>query len=539
MKGLGGRSGLKDLDVRSWTEGLDGRWTEVVDGGPSRMTSEGRRILSSTRNMLQQIGAIRGMRYSICQSLTTCLPSSLRYDVFQLPFGGSSIILKKDEGTLDGTSLWTYYKGSLGNEPFGNERFLVGSGYYMDLAPSIRPSEKVVICVKWVYKVKFNADDSVQRNKARLVTKGQRGWLLYQLDIKSAFLNGELKEEVYVNQPQGFEVEGKEEKVYKLKKALYGLKQAPRACYSQIDGYFKEKGFDQSKSESTLYVKNQDINLHGSCDSDREGCTDDMKSTSRCIFALGSGVFTWCSKKQQTAAQLSAEAEEAIEDGEVQLEFCGTNDQLAHIFTKALSREKFLELGQKLGEEDSRPHRHGYLEDPDDKQISDIRYRLSDSRIYQEEIQEVSNAFATNDSPDNESTITLDYSISDSRTTHWTNSVSMSLGVSVRFKVSAVPLIASGEVEVSSEFTYSREWGVSHTIERTIGVSYAVVVPPLTSMKVTLMATKAACDVPFSYTQSDLLLHSFINFEDRIMNTRLTGIDSNIINNIISVTLLF
>ncbi|GJV20209.1 retrovirus-related pol polyprotein from transposon TNT 1-94 [Tanacetum coccineum] len=432
MKGLGGRSGLKDLDVRSWTEGLDGRWTEVVDGGPSRMTSEGRRILSSTRNMLQQIGAIRGMRYSICQSLTTCLPSSLRYDVFQLPFGGSSIILKKDEGTLDGTSLWTYYKGSLGNEPFGNERFLVGSGYYMDLAPSVRPSEKVVICVKWVYKVKFNADDSVQRNKARLVTKGQRGWLLYQLDIKSAFLNGELKEEVYVNQPQGFEVEGKEEKVYKLKKALYGLKQAPRACYSQIDGYFKEKGFDQSKSESTLYVKNQDeggvficqekyvekilkifdmsecklkdtplavnemlmkedgsskvdvtlyrslvgkllyitatrpdnmfaasllsrfmhnhnINLHGSCDSDWEGCTDDMKSTSRCIFALGSGVFTWCSKKQQTAAQLSAEAEEAIEDGEVQLEFCGTNDQLAHIFTKALSREKFLELGQKLG----------------------------------------------------------------------------------------------------------------------------------------------------------------------------------------------
>ncbi|GKB81163.1 retrovirus-related pol polyprotein from transposon TNT 1-94, partial [Tanacetum coccineum] len=53
------------------------------------------------------------------------------------------------------------------------------------------------------------------------------------------------------------EVEGKEEKVYKLKKSLYGLKQAPRAWYSQIDGYFKEKGFDQSKREPTLYVKNQ------------------------------------------------------------------------------------------------------------------------------------------------------------------------------------------------------------------------------------------------------------------------------------------
>ncbi|GJR92333.1 retrovirus-related pol polyprotein from transposon TNT 1-94 [Tanacetum coccineum] len=150
-----------------------------------------------------------------------------------------------------------------------------------------RPSDKDVIGVKWVHKVKFNADGSVQRNKARLVAKGysqqpgidydktfspvarmdtvraiislagQKGWLLYQLDVKSAFLNGELNEEVYVNQPQGFKVEGKEEKVYKLKKALYGLKQAHRAWYSQINGYFKEKGFDQIKSESTLYVKNQ------------------------------------------------------------------------------------------------------------------------------------------------------------------------------------------------------------------------------------------------------------------------------------------
>ncbi|GJX42263.1 retrovirus-related pol polyprotein from transposon TNT 1-94 [Tanacetum coccineum] len=92
------------------------------------------------------------------------------------------------------------------------------------------------------------------------LTSRQKGWLLYQLDVNLAFLNGELKEEVYVNQPQGFEVEGKEEKVYKLKKALYGLKQAPRAWYSQIDGYFKEKGFDQSKSEPTLYVENLGTN---------------------------------------------------------------------------------------------------------------------------------------------------------------------------------------------------------------------------------------------------------------------------------------
>lgn len=106
-----------------------------------------------------------------------------------------------------------------------------------------KPNDKEAIGVKWVYKVKHNPDGSVQKNKARLVAKGyaqqpgvdyeetfapvarldtiralislaaQKGWKLYQLDVKSAFLNGELKEEVYVQQPQGFEIEGQEEMV--------------------------------------------------------------------------------------------------------------------------------------------------------------------------------------------------------------------------------------------------------------------------------------------------------------------------------------
>jgi len=141
--------------------------------------------------------------------------------------------------------------------------------------------------VKWIYKVKYNVDGPVQRNKVRLVEKGhsqqpevdfhetfayvacldtvrslislaaQKGQLLYQLDVKSAFLNGELKEEVYVEQPQGFVIQGEEEKVYKLRKALYGLKQVPRAWYSHIDNYFNESGFKRCKSEPTLYVKHQ------------------------------------------------------------------------------------------------------------------------------------------------------------------------------------------------------------------------------------------------------------------------------------------
>ena len=57
----------------------------------------------------------------------------------------------------------------------------------------------------------------------------QKGWLLHQLDVKSAFLNGELEKDIYVEQPQGFIVNGEEHKVYKLNKVLYGLKQALRA----------------------------------------------------------------------------------------------------------------------------------------------------------------------------------------------------------------------------------------------------------------------------------------------------------------------
>lgn len=60
---------------------------------------------------------------------------------------------------------------------------------------------------------------------------------MFQLDVKFAFLNGFLKEEIYVEQPEEFAVQGHEEKVYLLKKAFYGLKQAPRAWYSRIDDH--------------------------------------------------------------------------------------------------------------------------------------------------------------------------------------------------------------------------------------------------------------------------------------------------------------
>ena len=122
-----------------------------------------------------------------------------------------------------------------------------------------RPADKPVIGVKWVFKTKLNLDGTVQKHKARLVAKGyaqkpgidynetfapvarldtirtlialaaQKGWMLFQLDVKSAFLNGVLDEEVHVEQPEGFELKNAGHKIYKLRKALYGLKQAPRS----------------------------------------------------------------------------------------------------------------------------------------------------------------------------------------------------------------------------------------------------------------------------------------------------------------------
>ena len=83
-------------------------------------------------------------------------------------------------------------------------------------------------------------------------------WDIYQLDVKSAFLHGELKENVYIEQPKGFVKKGEEGKVLKLKKALYGLKQAPRAWYSRIKAYFLESGFEKCPSEHTLFTKTEE-----------------------------------------------------------------------------------------------------------------------------------------------------------------------------------------------------------------------------------------------------------------------------------------
>jgi hypothetical protein len=75
------------------------------------------------------------------------------------------------------------------------------------------------------------------------------------MDVKSTLLNGFQEEEVYVKQPLGYDIDGQEGKVYKLKKSLYGLKQEPKEWYRSIDGYLKGEGFNMSLSDPTLYTK--------------------------------------------------------------------------------------------------------------------------------------------------------------------------------------------------------------------------------------------------------------------------------------------
>ncbi|GKA67644.1 retrovirus-related pol polyprotein from transposon TNT 1-94, partial [Tanacetum coccineum] len=130
-----------------------------------------------------------------------------------------------------------------------------------------------VIKIKWLWKKKNDEDKTVIHNKARLVAKGyaqeegidfeesfalvaclEAVWIfvayaahksfpIYQMDVKMAFLNGPLKEEVYVAQPDGFVDPDNLEKVYRLRKALYGLKQAPRAWYDELSNFLMSKGF--------------------------------------------------------------------------------------------------------------------------------------------------------------------------------------------------------------------------------------------------------------------------------------------------------
>ncbi|KAJ9536434.1 hypothetical protein OSB04_un000392 [Centaurea solstitialis] len=147
-----------------------------------------------------------------------------------------------------------------------------------------RPQDKSIIDTKWLFKNKKDEHGTIVRNKARLVAKGYRqqegidydqtfapvarleairmflayaaykDFTVFQMDVKTAFLYGHLKEEVYVTQPEGFVDPDHPDYVYILDKALYGLKQAPRAWYEELSTYLLSKGFKKGSVDSTLFI---------------------------------------------------------------------------------------------------------------------------------------------------------------------------------------------------------------------------------------------------------------------------------------------
>jgi hypothetical protein len=157
------------------------------------------------------------------------------------------------------------------------------NNHVWEIVPRLK--RKDVVSSKWLFKIKHASDGSIEKHKPRFVTHGfsqkegidyeetfapiarytsirtiialaaKMKWKLHQMDVKTTFLNGVIKEEVYIEKPQGFEVEDKKSHVCKLKKALYGLRQAPRAWYGRIDSFLTSLGFTKSKAYSNLYFK--------------------------------------------------------------------------------------------------------------------------------------------------------------------------------------------------------------------------------------------------------------------------------------------
>jgi hypothetical protein len=175
------------------------------------------------------------------------------------------------------------------------------------------------IGLKWVFKTKRNEHGDVVKHKARIVAKGyvqrhgvdyeevfapvariesvrllfalaaQERWEVHHMDVKSAFLNGELQEEVYVAQPPGFVITGKESKVLRLRKALYGLRQAPRAWNAKLDATMLSLGFQRSRSEHDVYARQKlivgvyvdDLVITGSCGAEIGQFKAEMKNSFR------------------------------------------------------------------------------------------------------------------------------------------------------------------------------------------------------------------------------------------------------------------
>ncbi|GKD36319.1 retrovirus-related pol polyprotein from transposon TNT 1-94, partial [Tanacetum coccineum] len=200
---------------------------------------------------------------------------------------------------LETDAMWCYFDAFLTSlEPNNFKQVMIEPSWIDAMQEEIHEFERLevwelvsclnnvfLIKLKWIYKVKIDESGRVLKNKARLVAQGFRqedgidfeesfapvnkieaiyifianaahkNMTIYQMDVKMDFLNGELKEEVYVSQPEGFVDQDNPSHVYKLKNALYGLKQASRAWYDMLSSFLISQQFSKGIVDPTLFTR--------------------------------------------------------------------------------------------------------------------------------------------------------------------------------------------------------------------------------------------------------------------------------------------
>nr|GEV88092.1 retrovirus-related Pol polyprotein from transposon TNT 1-94 [Tanacetum cinerariifolium] len=209
------------------------------------------------------------------------------------------------------------------------------------------PNNIKSLTLKWLLKNKVDEENTVIRNKTRLVVTGFRqekgiyfkesftlvarleairiflaytahkSFIVFQMDVKTAFMHGTLKEDVYVCQPEGYIDADHPSHVYKLKKALYGLKQAPRAWYDKLSNFLLQHHLFKGTIDPTLFIRRFNDNilvdygfkLTGFSNANYTGCKDTFKSTYGETQFLREKLVSWCSKKQDCKSMSTAEAE--------------------------------------------------------------------------------------------------------------------------------------------------------------------------------------------------------------------------------------
>nr|GEW59576.1 hypothetical protein [Tanacetum cinerariifolium] len=257
-----------------------------------------------------------------------------------------------------------------------------------------RLDKVMVTTLKWIYKVKldelgesFALVARLESIKIFLAFAAHKNMVVYQMDVKTAFMNGNLREEVYVSQPDEFMDPDNPNHVYKLKKALYGLKQALRTWYDMLSSFLISQDFSKGSVDPTLFIRRNENDLllkYGfeSCDlvdtpmvekskldENKDGKAIDPSHYHGMIgtlFYLTANrpdlqfAICMCARYQArpTGKHLHAVKayrhqislyQGAFENGVIELYFVNTEYQLADIFTKALGRERIEFLINKLG----------------------------------------------------------------------------------------------------------------------------------------------------------------------------------------------